>query len=132
MIFAAVLKLNLVAVAKAGLLGGMYHEENIPGRGIGCVADITIRWSSKNVVTVYVLSVKAIGPQLNETSVKSYVGPLRGPHKPAQNSEMIFYNFFGHRKGSLILREQPCLLMQVNLSSIPWYIFYGFHSFHKC
>jgi len=36
----------------------MYHEENIPGRGIGCVADITIR------------------------------------------------------KGSLILREQPCLLMQ--------------------
>ena len=93
MIFAAVLKLNSVAVAKAGLLGGMYHEENIPGRGIGCVADITIRWSSKHVVTVYVLCVKPIGPQLNETSVKSYVGPLRGTHKPAQNNKMIFYNF---------------------------------------
>ena len=72
MIFAAVLKLNPVAVAKAGL-GGMYHEENIPGRGVGCVADITIRWSNKHVVTVYVLYVKTIGPQFNETSVKSYV-----------------------------------------------------------
>ena len=81
MIFAAVLKLNSVAVAKAGLLGGMYHEENIPGRGIGCVADITIRCSYKLVVTVYVLCVKPIGPQLDETSVKLYVGPLSGPHK---------------------------------------------------
>ena len=82
-------KLNPVAVAKARL-GVMYHEENIPGRGIGCVADITIRWSNKHVVTVYVLCVKATSPKLNETSVKSYVGPVRGPHKPAQNTKNDF------------------------------------------
>ena len=57
--------MNPVAVAKAGL-GGMYHEENIPGRGVGCVADITIRWSNKHVVTVYVLYVKTIGPLKSE------------------------------------------------------------------
>ena len=117
MVCAAVLKLNPVAVAKAGL-GGMYHEENISGRGVGCVADITIRWSNKLVVTGYVLCVKAIVPHLNETSVKSYIGPLRGPHKKAQNTNMNLFNFFGHRKGSLILREEPCFLMQVNLISI--------------